>query len=506
MKRNKKILKRKEKGITLIALVITIIVLLILAGVSIAMLTGENGILTQAQRAKSETEEAQEKEEILLALNTLQIDDNGYKKVTKEEFQKEIDKQFGEGKADVYENGYNAFSIIFKYEDKNYRIEEDGTINKIDIALKITNEEEFKEFAEEVNNGNSFEEQYVYLLNDLDLNNQEFDTIGYYVDTDNNQPFAGIFEGNNKKISGININKPGESTGMFPYNTGTIRDLILESGNITADVAGGFTRTNTGEIINCANKVNINVSNHSGGVAYNNQGKIIASYNEGRVEGNGMSIGGLVGWNNGGIIASCYNIGDVINNKEGGSEAGQTGGIIGANDGEVRNSYNVGSVNTTSDCTGGIVGINRNRIISCYNLGNVVSSTISTGGIVGYVSNSPNIENCINSGNVESLRRVGGIIGYASGSVYIDNCKSNATLKGTESIGGIVGHLGDNISLNISNCKWYANSEVSFGIGSTSSNENATYVENLQLESVIDIVNGENKFKTEGEKVVLKWQ
>ena len=45
-------------GITLIALVITIIVLLILAGVSIAMLTGNNGILTQARRAKTETENA----------------------------------------------------------------------------------------------------------------------------------------------------------------------------------------------------------------------------------------------------------------------------------------------------------------------------------------------------------------------------------------------------------------------------------------------------------------
>ena len=50
--------KNQEKGITLIALVITIIVLLILAGISIAMLTGENGILSQAQRAKTETENA----------------------------------------------------------------------------------------------------------------------------------------------------------------------------------------------------------------------------------------------------------------------------------------------------------------------------------------------------------------------------------------------------------------------------------------------------------------
>ena len=58
--------KQRNKGITLIALVITIIVLLILAGVSIAMLTGENGILTQAQKAKTETENAQANEESIL--------------------------------------------------------------------------------------------------------------------------------------------------------------------------------------------------------------------------------------------------------------------------------------------------------------------------------------------------------------------------------------------------------------------------------------------------------
>ena len=53
---------RQNKGITLIALVITIIVLLILAGVSIAMLTGQNGILTQAQNSKQATEKSEVKE------------------------------------------------------------------------------------------------------------------------------------------------------------------------------------------------------------------------------------------------------------------------------------------------------------------------------------------------------------------------------------------------------------------------------------------------------------
>ena len=53
---------RRNKGITLIALVVTIIVLLILAGISIVMLTGQNGILNRAAEAKEKTRVAQEDE------------------------------------------------------------------------------------------------------------------------------------------------------------------------------------------------------------------------------------------------------------------------------------------------------------------------------------------------------------------------------------------------------------------------------------------------------------
>ena len=61
---NRKI--KQEKAITLIALVITIIVLLILAAISIATLTGENGILTKASKAKEETKIAEYKEALEL--------------------------------------------------------------------------------------------------------------------------------------------------------------------------------------------------------------------------------------------------------------------------------------------------------------------------------------------------------------------------------------------------------------------------------------------------------
>ena len=58
---------KNEKGITLIALVITIIVLLILAGITIAALSGDNGILTRAKEAKEKTEQAQKEEEKTLS-------------------------------------------------------------------------------------------------------------------------------------------------------------------------------------------------------------------------------------------------------------------------------------------------------------------------------------------------------------------------------------------------------------------------------------------------------
>ena len=58
---------KEQKGITLIALVITIIVLLILAGVSIAMLTGDNGLLTKSTQAADDNAIGAVKDEISIA-------------------------------------------------------------------------------------------------------------------------------------------------------------------------------------------------------------------------------------------------------------------------------------------------------------------------------------------------------------------------------------------------------------------------------------------------------
>lgn len=59
----------KNKGITLIALVVAIVLIIILSGVTISILTGENGILTYANMAKKMSQTANEKEAIQLDIS-----------------------------------------------------------------------------------------------------------------------------------------------------------------------------------------------------------------------------------------------------------------------------------------------------------------------------------------------------------------------------------------------------------------------------------------------------
>ena len=99
-------LTKKQRGITLIALVITIIVLLILAGVSIAMLTGENGILTQAQRAKNETETAQIQEQNILTDYEVYINNATLETATVGEIATEGNKKYSKNGTAIIPEGF----------------------------------------------------------------------------------------------------------------------------------------------------------------------------------------------------------------------------------------------------------------------------------------------------------------------------------------------------------------------------------------------------------------
>ena len=86
----RKMLKQKNRknktnnGITLIALIVTIIVLLILAGISIATLAGENGIIAKAEEAKEKTKIAEYKEELEMIRPGLEVEKNMENLTTKE--------------------------------------------------------------------------------------------------------------------------------------------------------------------------------------------------------------------------------------------------------------------------------------------------------------------------------------------------------------------------------------------------------------------------------------
>ena len=131
--------KKMSAGITLIALVVTIIVLLILAGISVQMLTGNNGVLQKAGEAKEKTETGQEKEIIYLAHNSIVLNKNSKgdtSEITGEEYSKAI-KSYDEGAKITsdrakyivtYSNGHQYYIYkngkITEYTEKPYAKDE----------------------------------------------------------------------------------------------------------------------------------------------------------------------------------------------------------------------------------------------------------------------------------------------------------------------------------------------------------------------------------------------
>ena len=121
--------KKSSKGITLIALVITIIVLLILAAVSIATLTGENGILTRAQDAKTQTGVEGEKEEIQLAYAGAVAEKRGTGDVTADD----LNREFGTNgtNATAVDNGDGTITVTFGApSNREYIVDKNGNITE----------------------------------------------------------------------------------------------------------------------------------------------------------------------------------------------------------------------------------------------------------------------------------------------------------------------------------------------------------------------------------------
>ena len=135
---------KEKKGITLIALVVTIVILLILAAVSISMLTGENGIITQAKRAKEETERASREEELRLAYSNLigTIESDSNKEYIEEALKEMVDTLNLKG---IYSIKVDV-SMLMEQGAKSGELKS----KTIPITLDGVTEKENKKYREEV--------------------------------------------------------------------------------------------------------------------------------------------------------------------------------------------------------------------------------------------------------------------------------------------------------------------------------------------------------------------
>ena len=122
---------RKNQGITLIALVITIIVLIILAGVTINIVLDQNGIIEKTQEAKNKTEQASDIEKIRLAILEAQIGESGYQELTADNLGIALIKDGT--KTLVFDSEDGTKHILFLDEKKEYKLDSNGNIENLNI-------------------------------------------------------------------------------------------------------------------------------------------------------------------------------------------------------------------------------------------------------------------------------------------------------------------------------------------------------------------------------------
>ena len=159
---------KNKKGITLIALIITIIVLLILAGVSISLVMGDNGLAPKAQKAKKDTTIEQAKEQMRLAIAAATTDGEG--KVFYDNLVTELDNQFGE----------SGYSISGDEDSEEWEISvttTEGVVTETVQATKVDMIAEIREYFQSLMDTNSepYLPTYITLSSGIIVENMGYD-------------------------------------------------------------------------------------------------------------------------------------------------------------------------------------------------------------------------------------------------------------------------------------------------------------------------------------------
>ena len=131
--------KRGSKGITLMALVITVIVLLILSGIGVAMLSGDNGIINRSINAKDSAAVKSEMRIVEVSSNSAR-GKNKYGLVEEEKLKNELKSTAGEGKTNVepYDNG-SHFLITFLDTNRVYEVDNEEGVKYLGAHNDVIN-------------------------------------------------------------------------------------------------------------------------------------------------------------------------------------------------------------------------------------------------------------------------------------------------------------------------------------------------------------------------------
>lgn len=449
------------------------------------MLSGNNGIINKAGRAKESSEIAEERE--LVEISSVQaMGKNKYGDLTKENLKEKLDQNAGEGKTKVY-NEDDSFVVLFNESNRLYTVDVDGNVEYGDSSIlgndptpgEITKDEngriiagneadpymimsieDLVSLSQNTKNGTDYNNRYIKLGRNLDFNSvlsycnyetkeyNEFlgieDDIGLMEALTSELysgfipivSFRGTFDGNNQYIKNLYINN-SEYAGFFKSLVGTVQNLKLTgeikcNGNYAGAIAsnGG---SNVFFVSNCISYVNIEATgNQIGGIMGSSSTNIRNCVNYGTIKGNN-TIGGICGQY--GSISDCVNYGEVTGIGD------RIGGIMGQPNKYLKNCKNYGNI-TGATNVGGISG-STGGCVNCFNFGNIKATLKFAGGISGVATNTNTIINCYNKGSIESTTYVGGILGvlsYTSGTTSrVINCYNIGDVKGNKYVGGIIG-------------------------------------------------------------------
>lgn len=462
--------RKNNKGITLVSLVITIIIMLIIAGVSMKLIFTEDGVIDSAEDASKKPEKVQtiqlaRKEILKLGVeNSREANFEEAMNIIKKYDKNQTIKKYGEDDAYIITNKENKILVseIWKGRKTDLNpgvLEGSGTVDDPYVVNSI---EDFIFLSLNVNKGNSYRGQTIVLGMDIDFDgdsyvdeNAKYSKDGKfgYVRNDNSNTtlkellttgegfipigidgasayFEGNFNGNGHYIANIYENSTTFG-GLFGYISSNVNisNLEIKSGTITGEnlvgaIVGEGQSTNM-KIINCVNYATITAkqssNGHVGGIVGHTTGLIQNCENYGQVSGYRYA-GGVIGCaENRATIVNCYNCGKIQSFNH------AAGGIAGGGEANIRNCYNEANV-TGYEYTGGIVGMLQNSTITnCYNSGQIQSTNNSAGGIVG--NGSANLNNCYNIGNVKASVLASGVSASESGTCT--NCYNKGNVSTT---------------------------------------------------------------------------